>query len=207
VTGDASCLRDPQHHPVDVAAVDRRTRHQSRDQRPGDAFTAAGPQDPQDRDGEGHAGEEFLAAKGERARWRVVEEVHEGGAALLPEIEARLDELDDLIRQAPTREQRRELQEQQANLLDMRDEKRAETPVVTYRQENTDRTFPGTGPRRDRLGAAGRHGRRAGVGHRDAGRTRSPHARATAGRVGVRLEGPRAHGPLPTPDETWVAAG
>jgi hypothetical protein len=66
--------------------------------------------------------------------------VHEGGAALLPEIEAPLDELDELIRSSPDREARRGLQEQQANLLGLRDEKRAEVPVVTYRQEGTTRT-------------------------------------------------------------------
>jgi hypothetical protein len=56
VTGDASGLRDPQHHPVDVAAVDRRPRLGSQDQRSGDALTAAGLQNPQDRDGQRHSG-------------------------------------------------------------------------------------------------------------------------------------------------------
>ena len=36
---------------------------------------------------------EFLRQKGERVRWSVVEEVYEGGAARLPEIEHRLSEL------------------------------------------------------------------------------------------------------------------
>ncbi len=53
---DPGDLGDPEHHAVDVAAVDRRTRHRSQDQRPGDAFTAAGLQNPQDRDGQGHRG-------------------------------------------------------------------------------------------------------------------------------------------------------
>lgn len=85
--------------------------------------------------------EQFLAAKGEQLRWQVVEIAYEGGAALLPEIEARLDELGDLIRLAPDREQRASLQEQQGVLLDLRDEKRAETPVVTYRQKASDKSF------------------------------------------------------------------
>ncbi|WP_281966291.1 recombinase family protein [Serinicoccus marinus] len=85
--------------------------------------------------------EEFLAAKGEHLRWRTVRVVHEGGAALLPEIEARLDELDALIRQAPDREARAALQEQQGTLLDLRDDKRAQTPEVRVEAEGTDRTF------------------------------------------------------------------
>ncbi|GAB3434723.1 hypothetical protein GCM10027517_03100 [Phycicoccus ginsengisoli] len=85
--------------------------------------------------------EEFLRVKGADVRWRVVREVRTGGAAALPEIEARLDELDDLIRRAPDRAARMELQGQQANLLDLRDEKRAEAPAVTYRQEGPTRTF------------------------------------------------------------------
>ncbi len=76
--------------------------------------------------------DEFLRQKGERVRWSVVEEIHEGGAALLPEIELRLDELDDLIRQAPDRATRQHLQNEQSNLLDLRAEKRAEAPVVRY---------------------------------------------------------------------------
>jgi site-specific DNA recombinase len=79
---------------------------------------------------------EFLRQKGERVRWTRVEEVHEGGAALLPEIEHRLDELDRLIRQATDREQRRELQEQQNTLFDLRDAKREEAPKVSYRSED-----------------------------------------------------------------------
>ena len=56
VTGDASRLRYPQHHPVDVATVDRRTRHGTQDQRPGDAFTATGFQNSQDWDRQRHGG-------------------------------------------------------------------------------------------------------------------------------------------------------
>ncbi len=79
---------------------------------------------------------EFLRQKGERVRWTRVEQVQEGGAALLPEIEQRLDELDQLIRQATDRELRRELQEQQSNLLDLRDAKREEAPNVSLRYED-----------------------------------------------------------------------
>lgn len=81
--------------------------------------------------------DEFLAQKGEWVRWTRVEEVHEGGAALLPEIEHRLDELDGAIRTAPDRATRRALQDEQDALLDLRDEKRAESPAVTYRWDET----------------------------------------------------------------------
>ena len=79
---------------------------------------------------------EFLRQKGERVRWTRIEQVVEGGAALLPEIEQRLDELDQLIRQATDRDLRRELQEQQSNLLDLRDAKREEAPNVSLRYED-----------------------------------------------------------------------
>jgi len=46
---------------------------------------------------------EFLAQKGNRLLWRRVDVDHEDGAALLPEIERRLDELDRLIREASSR--------------------------------------------------------------------------------------------------------
>lgn len=82
--------------------------------------------------------EEFLRVRGTWPRWTVVEEVYEGGARMLPEIERRLDELDGLIRDAKSRAERADLQEQQADLLDLRDAKRAESPVVTVRAEPAD---------------------------------------------------------------------
>lgn len=85
--------------------------------------------------------EEFLRQKGERTRWSVVEETHEGGAALLPEIEQRLNELDKAIRDAAGRDERLRLQLQQSNLLDLRDEKRAQAPAVTLRPVRHTQTF------------------------------------------------------------------
>ncbi|WP_420451558.1 recombinase family protein [Ilumatobacter sp.] len=79
---------------------------------------------------------EFLRRKGGRVRWTPVHRVVEGGAALLPEIEHRLDELDQLIRLATNREQRTELQEQQNSLLDLRDAKRAEPSTVSVHVED-----------------------------------------------------------------------
>lgn len=80
--------------------------------------------------------DEFLRQKGERVRWTRVEEVHEGGAAVLPEIEHRLDELDRLIRDAADRDTRSRLQAEQSNLLDLRDQKRQEAPNVSLRYED-----------------------------------------------------------------------
>lgn len=82
--------------------------------------------------------EEFLAQKGTHVRWTYAEEIHEGAAALLPEIEHRLDELDTLIRDAKTRDERANFQQQQADLLDRRDEARAEKPVITIKAEPAD---------------------------------------------------------------------
>lgn len=74
--------------------------------------------------------DEFLQQKGEHVRWSVVEEVHEGGAAMLPEIEHRLTELEKEIREIRDRDARRALQDQQATLLDLRDEAEASAPAV-----------------------------------------------------------------------------
>jgi len=79
--------------------------------------------------------EEFLAAVGDAPRWTKVETVLEGGAAVLPEIERRLDELDALIRNAPSAAERQRLQGEQSTLLDLRDEKRAEAPTTSIRYE------------------------------------------------------------------------
>lgn len=78
--------------------------------------------------------EHFLREKGSWVRWTPVEEVHEGGAALLPEIEHRLDELEALIRNA-SKDERAGLMAQQATLLDERDARRGEQPVVSLRYE------------------------------------------------------------------------
>jgi len=85
--------------------------------------------------------EQFLWAKGERVRWSVVTEVAEGGVAMLPEIELALDGLDAAIRGAGDRDTRAELQDQQARLLDLRDEKREEAPVLTQRWVGDTATF------------------------------------------------------------------
>jgi site-specific DNA recombinase len=147
---------------------------------------------------------EFLRQKGEHLRWRRVEVVHQGGAAVLPEVERRLDELDRLIRDAPSREARAELQSQQGGLLDLRDERRAEAPRVEYVQEGTDRSF------REDYEAAATVGERRAVLDDAVGTvtvTRGAPGRRTAVQVLARLAvvWTGAVGPAPVPDETWAA--
>ena len=84
---------------------------------------------------------EFLRAKGERVRWSVVEDVVEGGAAELPEIEQRLDELDVAIRASRKGEARKALQDQQTDLIDLRDEKREQAPIITQTWKDGTATF------------------------------------------------------------------
>lgn len=76
--------------------------------------------------------EEFLRQKGEHVRWSVVEEVHDGGAALLPEIENRLSELTAKLRTTDDDEDADKLTEQIADMRAMRREARAKAPTVAY---------------------------------------------------------------------------
>jgi hypothetical protein len=54
------CFRNPGDHAVDVPAIDRITGERSQDQRAGGALAAAGLEDAQDRDRDGH-GRGFVA--------------------------------------------------------------------------------------------------------------------------------------------------
>lgn len=74
--------------------------------------------------------DEFLRQKGEHVRWSVVEEVHEGGAALLPEIELRLSELGAELQATDDDDEADSLTEQIAALRKLRREAREQTPVV-----------------------------------------------------------------------------
>ena len=56
VSRDAGGLGDPEHHPVDVASVDRLAGGWPQDQRPVVALSAAGLEDPEHRYGERHGG-------------------------------------------------------------------------------------------------------------------------------------------------------
>jgi site-specific DNA recombinase len=82
---------------------------------------------------EGVLVDEFLRQKGEHVRWSVVEEVHEGGAALLPEIEHRMAELTDLLRVTDDEAQADGYSEQLARLRTLRREARAKAPNVVLR--------------------------------------------------------------------------
>lgn len=85
--------------------------------------------------------EEFLSQKGEQVRWRVVEEVHEGGAAMLSEIERALAELSAALMETDDDEEADRLTAKIAALRRVRRHARAETPTVSDRWEGTDRTF------------------------------------------------------------------
>jgi len=76
---------------------------------------------------------EFLRQKGERVRWSVVEEVHEGGAAMLPELEHRLSELGAQLQVTDDDAEADRLTTQIGHLRAMRREARAKAPTVEQR--------------------------------------------------------------------------
>ncbi len=76
---------------------------------------------------------EVLRQKGEHVRWSVVEEVHEGGAAVLPEIEHRLAELTASLQATDDDAEADRLQTQIGNLRAMRREARGKAPAVVMR--------------------------------------------------------------------------
>lgn len=88
-----------------------------------------------------HVVEQFLWAKGERVRWSVVEEVHEGGAAVLPEIEQRLSELTAALQATDDDNEADRLSAAIANLRRMRREARAESPQVSMRAVRETQTY------------------------------------------------------------------
>jgi len=85
--------------------------------------------------------EEFLRSKGDWMRWSKITEVYEGAAEELPEVEHRLAELDDLIREATSREERSRLRVQQDALLDLRDELRQQPGQTVDVWNEGDDTF------------------------------------------------------------------
>lgn len=76
---------------------------------------------------------EFLRAKGEWVRWSRVEEVYEGGAAVLPELEHRLAELGTALQATDDDAEADRLAGEMANLRQLRRSARAEAPRVTHR--------------------------------------------------------------------------
>lgn len=84
---------------------------------------------------------EFLRMKGERLRWSVVEEVQEGGAALLPEIEQRLSELSDLLQATDSDDEAQRFTEQMSALRQLRREAHAKDAVSEWRAVRGEQTF------------------------------------------------------------------
>jgi hypothetical protein len=84
---------------------------------------------------------EFLRQKGERVRWSVVEEVHEGGEAVLPEIELRLAVLGAQLQATDDDSEADQLTEQIAGLRKMRRKARGEAPQVVQRWEGETQHF------------------------------------------------------------------
>lgn len=76
--------------------------------------------------------EEFLQQKGERVRWSVVEEVHEGGTAVLPEIELRLAELGTALQATDDDDEADDLTEKISTLRTLRREARQQSPAVRH---------------------------------------------------------------------------
>ncbi|WP_256939388.1 recombinase family protein [Arthrobacter sp. BF1] len=84
---------------------------------------------------------EFLRMKGERLRWSVVEEVHEGGAALLPEIEQRLSELSVQLQATDDDDEAERLTVQMSSLRQLRRDSRSKNPVREWRAVRGEQTF------------------------------------------------------------------
>lgn len=86
--------------------------------------------------------EEFLRQKGERVRFTPITEVHEGGTALLPEIELRIKELEDQQDATDVDDEEYDrLGEQIKALRSMRKEARAAAPAVSHRWEGETQMF------------------------------------------------------------------
>lgn len=85
--------------------------------------------------------DEFLRQKGERVRWSVVREVHEGAAAMLPEIERRLSELTAQLQSTDDEEEADRLTGQISNLRSMRREARRVAPTVVQRAVRHTQSF------------------------------------------------------------------
>lgn len=95
--------------------------------------------------------EHFLEQKGDWMRWSKVIEEYEGGAEELPEVEHRLTELDELIRDAASREDRLRLRNEQDALFDERDRLRQMPGTVVERWNEGDATFRSLWSRADEI--------------------------------------------------------
>ncbi|MFJ9317256.1 recombinase family protein [Pimelobacter simplex] len=85
--------------------------------------------------------EEFLDRLGDAWRWSVVEEVREGGATRIPEIDRRLSELSAELASTEDDARADEIPGEIASLRALRRDLRQQNPTVTYRAVETDSTF------------------------------------------------------------------
>lgn len=151
--------------------------------------------------------EEFLRQKGDHERWSLIEEVYEGGAAMLPEIEHRLAELAAEFQATDDDDKVDRLTDEAANLRRMRREARASAPTVTYREVGSTRTFA-----EEWADASDVRGQRAVL---DDALERITVSRGTPGRqtpakylarMTFDWKLPRSVGPVPTPSDEELAA-
>lgn len=84
---------------------------------------------------------EFHRVKGERLRWSIVEEVHDGGAALLPEIEHRLSELGAQLQATDDDGEADHITAQMTSLRQLRRDTRTKDPVSEWRAVRGEQTF------------------------------------------------------------------
>lgn len=150
--------------------------------------------------------DEFLRQKGEHVRWSVMQEVHEGGMALLPEIEQRMGELATQLRATDDDSEAERLEGQISNLRRMRREARDTPTVVEYVPVRGTQTFGD-----DWAEATAMEDRRAILDDALESVTvaRGRSGRRTPASVLARLtfgwKRPEDLGPLPTPDDATLA--
>lgn len=88
-----------------------------------------------------HVIQQFLHQKGEWHRWSMMEEVYDGGAELLPEIEQRLSELSNALQATDDDTEADRLTAQMTQLRQLRREQRARKPHRELRPTRLERTF------------------------------------------------------------------
>lgn len=90
---------------------------------------------------EHHVIDEFLRVAGDSVLWSVVEEIHEGVAAQLPEIEHRLAELAEQLQTTDDDDLAERITGEMQSLRRARREARAADPVVTLRERGPVKPF------------------------------------------------------------------
>lgn len=90
---------------------------------------------------EDHVVQQFLHQKGDWHRWSMMEEVYDGGAELLPEIEQRLSELGAALQATDDDGEADRITDQMTNLRQLRREARARKPRRELQPTRLERTF------------------------------------------------------------------